>query len=127
MEDRITYDEDVMYDGLEVEVHKASELLLLTLLIYTVWAKCMFGGDWGVQRQKQFLCDLPGMFRSLLLIVHSILFTAAMAHDISLQHKPFVPKSSASTWREWATLCYFTMAKLLADSKREVHKQLIFN
>ena len=42
----------------------------------------MFGGDWGVQRQKQFLLDLPDMFRSMLLIVHSICFTAAMAHDI---------------------------------------------
>ena len=63
--------------------------------------------------------DILGMLKSLYVFNHF-----SLLYSISMQHKIFVSLSSASSWREWATLCYFTMAELLIHMKREVCEQL---
>ena len=76
------------------------------------------------RRQWQFLLDLLGMFRSQIWSLYILSLFIALQHaavlSISMQHMIFVPLSSASSWREWATLCYFTMAEILIHMKREV-------
>ena len=71
--------------------------------------------------------DLLGILKSQIWSLYILSFFIALQHaavlSISMQHMTFVPLSGASSWREWATLCYFTMAELLIHRKREVCEQ----